>query len=304
MGSQWVGMGKEMMNFKCFRKSIDICADALSTVGINLKTLLSEGTEDDFKNPLKTFVCITSIQIALTDLLEIVGIKPDGIIGHSVGELGCAYADKTLTAEQTVLCAFWRGKCIMEANLRPGAMAAIGMTWEEAGKKCPPNVVPACNNSIETQTISGPAEDVKKFAEQLNNEGYFVRIVDSSGVAFHSPELLVCAPEFTEKLQCVIPEPKKRSSKWISTAFPEDQWDNLEASYSSAQYHTHNFTNPVLFNTALQMVPNDAIIIEIGPHGLFQSVLKRALGPNVYLTSLMKKGDKDNIGFCLKNLGL
>ena len=61
------------------------------------------------------------------DVLKSVGIEPDGLVGHSVGELGCAYADGGLTAEEAVLAAYWRGKCILEANLPPGAMAAVGM---------------------------------------------------------------------------------------------------------------------------------------------------------------------------------
>lgn len=54
------------------------------------------------------------------------GITPDGIVGHSVGELGCGYADGSLTAEETVLAAYWRGRCIRESNLPPGGMAAVG----------------------------------------------------------------------------------------------------------------------------------------------------------------------------------
>lgn len=49
-----------------------------------------------------------------------------GMVGHSVGELGCAYADGCLTAEQTVLTAYWRGTAVQEACLPPGAMAAVG----------------------------------------------------------------------------------------------------------------------------------------------------------------------------------
>ena len=60
-------------------------------------------------------------------VLNVLGIKPDGIVGHSVGELGCAYADGGLTAEETVLAAYWRGRCVMEANLPLGGMAAVGM---------------------------------------------------------------------------------------------------------------------------------------------------------------------------------
>ena len=50
----------------------------------------------------------------------------EGVVGHSVGELGCGYADGALTAEQTILAAYWRGKAVEEANLSPGGMAALG----------------------------------------------------------------------------------------------------------------------------------------------------------------------------------
>jgi len=65
-------------------------------------------------------------QVALVDVLRTLGIAPDGIVGHSVGELGCAYADGCLTAEETVLSAYWRGRCVSEGNLPAGGMAAIG----------------------------------------------------------------------------------------------------------------------------------------------------------------------------------
>jgi len=68
--------------------------------------------------------------VALVDILLAMGINPDGIVGHSVGELGCGYADGSLTAEETVLAAYWRGRCIREANLPPGGMAAVGMYYD------------------------------------------------------------------------------------------------------------------------------------------------------------------------------
>lgn len=60
------------------------------------------------------------------DLLKALHIKADGIVGHSVGELGCAYADGCLTASETVLAAYWRGRCVTDGNLPPGRMAAVG----------------------------------------------------------------------------------------------------------------------------------------------------------------------------------
>lgn len=62
----------------------------------------------------------------MVDVLTALGLTPDGIVGHSVGELGCAYADGAFTAEQTILAAYWRGRSILESNLKPGCMAAIG----------------------------------------------------------------------------------------------------------------------------------------------------------------------------------
>ena len=53
-------------------------------------------------------------------------LRPDGIIGHSLGEVACGYADGCLSQEEAVLTAYWRGQCIKEANIPPGAMAAVG----------------------------------------------------------------------------------------------------------------------------------------------------------------------------------
>ena len=66
------------------------------------------------------------LQVALVDVLNALGMSPDGIIGHSVGELGCGYADGSLTARETVLAAYWRGRCIVVAELEDGALAAVG----------------------------------------------------------------------------------------------------------------------------------------------------------------------------------
>jgi len=47
-------------------------------------------------------------------------------VGHSVGELACGYADGSLSHSEAVLAAYWRGRCIKDANLPPGGMAAVG----------------------------------------------------------------------------------------------------------------------------------------------------------------------------------
>lgn len=77
------------------------------------------------------FACFS--QVALVDVLRKMGVEPDGIVGHSVGELGCAYADGSLSGEEAVLAAYWRGHCIQQAQLPPGGMAAVGETSFHVG---------------------------------------------------------------------------------------------------------------------------------------------------------------------------
>jgi len=48
------------------------------------------------------------------------------MIGHSLGENGCAYADGCFTVEETILSAYARGRASLETKLIPGMMAAIG----------------------------------------------------------------------------------------------------------------------------------------------------------------------------------
>ena len=72
------------------------------------------------------------------DMLTSMGISADGIVGHSVGELGCAYADGSLTARETILAAYWRGYCIQTAKLPPGGMAAVGKYNKNSLSSLPP----------------------------------------------------------------------------------------------------------------------------------------------------------------------
>lgn len=303
MGSQWPGMAKDLMKLDMFKESIQRSALALKPYGVNLEEILINSTEATFENVRNSFVSIAAVQIALVDILRKLGLEPDGIVGHSVGEVGCAYADGTLTAEQTILAAYSRGTAILETTLPAGAMAAVGLSWEECKKRCPSDVFPACNNSSDSVTISGHPESLKKFVDQLKSEDIFAKMVSSSGCAFHSKYIADAGPKLRKALDDIIPNPKSRSSRWISSSIPESGWGTPLAQTSSAAYHVNNLLSPVLFHEAIQHIPANALVIEIAPHALLQAILKRAIGSESVNIGLLKRGHEDNVSFLLSNIG-
>uniref|UniRef100_A0A8C4V2P9 Fatty acid synthase n=1 Tax=Falco tinnunculus TaxID=100819 RepID=A0A8C4V2P9_FALTI len=270
MGTQWTGMGLSLMKLDLFRQSILRSDEALKNTGLKVSDLLLQADENTFDDTVHAFVGLAAIQIAQIDLLKAAGLQPDGILGHSVGELACGYADNSLSHEEAILAAYWRGRCVKEAKLPPGGMAAVGLTWEECKQRCPPNVVPACHNSEDTVTVSGPLDSVTEFVTTLKKDGVFAKEVRSAGVAFHSYYMASIAPVLLSALQKIIPHPKPRSARWISTSIPESQWQSELARNSSAEYHVNNLVNPVLFHEGLKHVPENAVVVEIAPHALLQ----------------------------------
>uniref|UniRef100_A0A8B9RU47 Fatty acid synthase n=1 Tax=Accipiter nisus TaxID=211598 RepID=A0A8B9RU47_9AVES len=303
MGTQWKGMGLSLMKLDLFRQSVLRSDEALKNTGLKVSDLLLQADENTFDDIVQAFVGLAAVQIAQIDMLKAAGLQPDGILGHSVGELACGYADNSLSHEEAILAAYWRGRCVKEAKLPPGGMAAVGLTWEECKQCCPPNVVPACHNSEDTVTVSGPLDSVNEFVAKLKKDGVFAKEVRSAGVAFHSYYMASIAPVLLSALKKVIPDPKPRSARWISTSIPESQWQSDLARTSSAEYHVNNLVSPVLFHEGLKHIPENAVVVEIAPHALLQAILKRALKPTCTILPLMKKEHKNNLEFFLTQTG-
>ncbi|XP_063635796.1 fatty acid synthase-like [Cydia splendana] len=301
MGSQWAGMARELLRLPVFATSIARSAAALKPY-MDLKHVISEASSEEFGNLINCAVSIVAVQVALVDVLSELRIHPDGLIGHSLGETGCGYMDGTLTAEQTVLATYWRARCTLEAKLPLGAMAAVGLSWEETAKRCPEDIDLACHNGPENVTISGPKEAVEKFVQQLAADDVFVRMVDSTGVAFHSRSVASFVPQLRKRLQEVIPSPKPRSARWLSSSIPQDKWDSDLARFSGADYIVNNQLSPVHFASVLQLVPPRAILVEIAPHALLQAVLKRAL-PEAVHVPLVRKEAPDALVHLLAAVG-
>lgn len=302
MGSQWVGMAKSLMILPEFKRVIDICHNTLRPFGIDLIAIITSDNTATFDHILNSFVGIAAIQIALVNVLRYLEVPMDLCIGHSVGELGCGYADGTMTIEQTILCAYARGLVSVETKVVEGSMAAVGLSYEKIKPLLPPEIEVACHNGPDSATISGPKADVSTFVAQLKAKGIFAKEVQCSNIPYHSRYIAEMGPKLLKLLTEIISKPRKRSSKWLSSSVPKEKWHLPVSQYSSAEYHTNNLLNAVLFEETTLLLPRHAITIEIAPHGLLQAIIKRSMPDSVHIP-LTQRGHSNNTTFLLAALG-
>ncbi|XP_063391024.1 fatty acid synthase-like [Cydia fagiglandana] len=301
VGSQGPGAGRALMRLPVFAASIAASAAALAAYDVDLRYLVTEAPEAAFDDVINCFVCITAIQVALVDVLRELRVHPDGIVGSSCGEIGCAYADGTLTAEQAVLCAYWRGRSVRDAAMPAGAMAAVGAAWHNARQHCSADIQCACYNTPQDIVISGPCASIEKAVASLSAAGVFAREL-SPRVAFHSSYCAAAAPALLARLREVIPDPKPRSARWLSTSVPPHHWGSDLDRLSDAAYQVNNLVSPVRLAEALGRVPARALAVELAPHSVLQAALRRAL-PDAALLPLLRRAAPDPLHHLLAALG-
>ena len=158
LGGQWPTMAEALMPIKIFSDKVEECHQIFSSeFGIDLKyLLLNEDKTTITSSILNKFCSTTALEICLFTLFKALDITADGIIGHSFGEIACAYADGCLTTREALAVTYYRGFITENDKQIPnGLMAVVGMSKVEAMKICPENVSIACNNAKTTVVFSG-----------------------------------------------------------------------------------------------------------------------------------------------------
>lgn len=218
--------------------------------------------------------------------------------------IACGYADGSLTLEQAILAGFARGYCCRQTKdkLIKGMMAAVALSKDQITKMLPEGVYVGCQNSSSSVTITGPEEITRSFLEELKANGIFTKIVNAN-LPFHSKHVQEAGKYLLDFLGDIIKNPQSRSSKWISTSVPPEYTLTDWSMKNCPEYHFNNFCNPVLFEQVFQHVPENAIVIEVAPHGLLQAILKREFSSNVCSVSISSKNTIDNEKFFLSAIG-
>lgn len=193
----------------------------------------------------------------------------------------------------------------MASNETPviqGLMAAVGLGYQKIRTLLPQTIEVACRNSSSSCTISGPADDVRSFVGELQAKQIFAKEVATANIAYHSKYIADMAPNLLGRLNIIISEPKRRSEKWLSTSVPHSKWAAAENQFCSAEYQTNNLLNPVLFEETLSMIPKDALVVEIAPHGLLQGILKKSV-PDIKYQNLVQRKHDESVTFLFSALG-
>ena len=136
---------------------------------------------------------------------------------------------------------------------------------------------------------------MKNIMEDLKAKNVFVYQLESSGIPYHNPLLITSAKPMTEEIRKHIPDPKPKSEKWISTSILEDEPKEDILNYASAEYFVNNLISPVFFYDKFKGLPSDAIIVEVGPHGVFRKIVSETLESASYMTLIKKDSNDTNL---------
>ena len=282
-GAQWPQMGRELMRsnaeFKSRIKSMDAHLKSLGEASPKWSI------EAELRKPAKTSqlhlaelsqpLC-TATQVALVDALAAVGVVPAAVVGHSSGEIAAAYASGALTAEQAITAAFHRG-AVTKKQQRKGAMAAIGMGWDEVRPFLVPNVGVACENSPKSVTLSGDADKVEEVVAAISqaNPSTLARLLKVEK-AYHSYHMAEIGEDYFQMVG-----PKMFGKPPVKPFFSSVTGKLLEKdALLGSRYWQSNLENPVLFRSAVlsildHPVGKNAMFLEVGPHSALAGPLRQ-----------------------------
>lgn len=281
-GTEYTFMGKELYEKEpLFRKEIDQCFEiAEMTEGSEHFKLLksnflnlteSNGIQFPIENVHQTEISqplLFIIEYALAKYMINLGIKPNYMIGHSLGEFVAACISGVIKLKNALAIIYYRGKFMQE--LSDGKMISVFSNEEEVYNvlKNSTYSIAAVNNEKQC-IISGPATDLHLITGILENKQWEYTVLNLTR-AFHSNMMEPIINKFREKLEsCVyhnveIPYISNITGTWIQEGeINSDYWINHALS-------TVRFERGI--NTILEY--ENLIFIELGPRDSLCTLIK------------------------------
>lgn len=232
-------------------------------------------------------IAITIFQIAMFDLWVDLGVVPDVVMGHSVGEIAAMYASGAFDHEKAIRVAIARSNALGLLDQVPGSMAALGMSRERA-QKLIEGVLAAhgkntglwvsASNSVNAVAVSGETALIEEVVRICDADGVFARQLRVGG-PYHSPMVEPCkGPFLSEVYPLVDATVNVPTRRFISTVDGRlhDKGHPLDA-----QYCWNNVCCPVLFKESIEALhemrkeqDRSLLIIEIAPHSVLGAYME------------------------------
>jgi len=273
MGPQWHGMGKELFQQESvFRATLESCDLYLKEIaGWSLLEELQRDEQTSKMSDAKIAQPANfALQAALTELLKDWGIMPEAVVGHSIGEVGAAYAAGAITLKEGMLISYHRSR-LQATRQELGSMLAAELSEEQAigiiTKQSLPLSIGAINSST-SLTLSGDVKALTKASVSIEKLGGFYRFLQVK-IAYHSHQMEGLEPELIQSLSSL--SPVQPTIPFFSTVTGlREQTLPLNSSY-----WWKNVRQPVLFHKAFSnmLTSGFRVFVEIGPH----PVLSRAM---------------------------
>ncbi|OWF50768.1 uncharacterized protein LOC110450066 [Mizuhopecten yessoensis] len=259
-----------------FKDTVDRLLTPLA--GWSIFQTLIDGFE--ITDPLKSHLAIFTCQVALTKLWNHFGIKPDVIVGQSVGEVAAAYAAGVLSLEDAVKVIYERSSLLAKAT--GGTMCVVGNCYVSivaaACKKFKGKVSIAVHSSEKACTLSGDRdaiEEIKQLLGEKSKDKLFLRQLNVQ-CAYHSQHMQAAS----EQLECNLIglEGSTPACTLISTVTGERAGTQ---DFASPEYWGENVRQPVLFHHAITKAQSEKtfnVYLEIGPRPILRSHLGDIVG--------------------------
>lgn len=294
MATQWNEMGRDLLRVPLFKETIERCHKILVKKDLDLTHIITTKDESIFEgNVVNCMVGIGAVQIGMINILREIGLEPDFFIGTSFGEVATAYADGCFTEEQAILSAYYRGLVNSKGSSILGQIAFVGLTVKELQEMLPEDIDDAAHMDPNACCISGPKESLLNFVEKLKQQNRFTALPNCSNIAFHSRYIKKSGTLLLAHLQGLIPQPKFRSNKWLSTSVIPEKWSDPKAQVCSGEYFVNNFLGCVYLEETCRRVPKNSIVLEIAPHCLLRTTIKNNFTEGTHI-SLGDKKREDN----------
>ena len=277
-GAQFVGMGKDL--YESNEQARELFEKANEILGFRITDIMFEGTAEDLKQTKVTqpAVFLHSVISAI-----VLGVEPEMVAGHSLGEFSALVVAKALSFEDGLRLVAARAMAMQKAcELNPSVMAAVlGLPDEKVEEVCAQIdgvVVPANYNCPGQLVISGANEAIDEACVKMKEAGAKRALKLPVGGAFHSP---LMEPARVE-LEAAI-----RATTYNKPICPVYQ--NVDAKpYTDPEELKRNsiaqLTGPVRWTQTVQnMVADGATSFrELGPGTVLQGLIKK-IAPEVVI---------------------